>query len=102
MEIKTWFITGFCDAESSFQIVITPCTTTKNGWQIRGRFEICLNYNDLPLLYSIQAFFGGIGHIRLQPSNRGASIAVTKLEDLVNITIPHFEKYFLRSDKAKD
>lgn len=101
-KLKPWFITGFSDAESSFQIIVSSSTTTKNTWQIRGRFSICLNYNDLPLLYSIQSFFGGIGYISLQPSNRAASFVVTRLEDLVNIIIPHFDTYFLRSDKVKD
>lgn len=102
LRLKPWFVTGFSDAEASFQIVISSSTSTKNGWQIRGRFEICLHYNDLPLLYSIQSFFGGVGHIKLQPINRAASFVVTKLEDLVNIIIPHFDLYFLRSDKVRD
>ena len=102
LKLKPWFVTGFSDAEASFQLVISPSITTKNGWQIRGRYEICLNYNDLPLLYSIQSFFGGIGYIKLQPVNRAASFVVTKLEDLVNIIIPHFDTYFLRSEKVRD
>lgn len=53
-------------------------------------------------MYSIQSFFGGIGYIKLQPANRAASFVVTKLEDLVNVIIPHFDTYFLRSDKVKD
>jgi len=46
--------------------------------------------------------FGGIGYIKLQPSNRAASFVVTKLEDLVNIIIPHFDTYYLRSEKGRD
>jgi hypothetical protein len=65
-------------------------------------FSIHLQTNDLSLLYKIQAFLGGIGTIRFGRDNKSATFSVAKLDDIVNIIIPHFKKYPLESCKAID
>jgi len=55
---------------------------------------------DLPLLYKIQSFFGGIGSITV--NGQTASFRVSKVDDIINVIIPHFNQYPLQSAKLID
>ena len=44
-------------------------------------------------LYSIQSFFNGIGCISHRKNSNLVSFAVSYLEGLINIIIPHFDQY---------
>lgn len=90
------FVTGFCDAECSFVIYVIK----QKSWKVSARFRIHLHSLDLPLLHKIQAFFGGIGSITF--SGKTVSFNVTKLDDIINVIIPHFIKYPLQSAKSID
>jgi LAGLIDADG endonuclease len=94
------FVTGFTDAEGTFQISITKNTSLKAGWRVRAHFVIHLHKRDVPLLYLIKDFFG-IGNIHYNPSKEDATFEVSKLEDLINV-ISHFNKYHLKSAKSID
>ena len=48
------FITGFCDAESSFQVLVTKNKNSRLGWSARLFFTIGLNSRDLALLLRIK------------------------------------------------
>ena len=72
----------------------------KLGWITLGKFR--LNKKDLELLKSIQVFFTGIGQVGIISTRNLAYFEVTKLNDLVNIIIPHFDKYPLQSAKSVD
>jgi LAGLIDADG endonuclease/NADH-ubiquinone/plastoquinone oxidoreductase, chain 3 len=102
IKMDPYFVTGFSDAESCFSIFIRRSSTNKLGWQVEAIFAITLNSKDLPLLYLIQFFFGGIGRIKICSTRNVVSFVVTKLEDLVNVIIPHFQKYPLQSAKSID
>lgn len=67
-----------------------------------ARFIIHLHSIDLPLLYKIQSFFppGGIGSVTV--NGQTASFRVSKLEHIINVVIPHFDKYPLQSAKLID
>lgn len=65
-------------------------------------FLIHLHSKDLPLLQKIQSFYGGIGTISILSGGQSATFAVRKLSDLVNVIIPHFKQYPLRSAKNID
>jgi len=91
------YVTGFCDAESSF---IIDMFKQGKKWRLAARFKINLHSVDLPLLYKIQAFFGGIGSITVH--GQKASFRVSKLDDIINVIIPHFIKYPLQSAKLID
>lgn len=100
--LNPWFLTGFSDGESSFKILVKKSLTHKNGWQIIANFRIELHVKDLELLKSIQKFFNGIGQVGLVSTRKLAYFEVTKLNDLVNIIIPHFDKHPLQSAKSLD
>ncbi len=44
----------------------------------------------------------GIGHIYISNSRQSARFDVRKLEDIINIIIPHFVKYPLQGCKKSD
>nr|YP_009663700.1 hypothetical protein [Dactylella tenuis]QCW06838.1 hypothetical protein [Dactylella tenuis] len=98
-KLNPWYVTGFSDAESSFQIHVSPRPANKLGWRVYARFDIYLDIKELSLLYLIQAYFNGIGSIVIDKKRNKASFNVNKLEDFINQLIPHFNKYPLQSSK---
>ena len=101
-KLSPWYVTGFSDAESSFQIHISERSANKLGWRVKPRFDIYLDKRDLDLLYLIQSYFGGVGSIIIYKKINKASFNVNKLEDFVHHIIPHFEKFPLQSAKQID
>lgn len=99
--INPWYITGFSDAESSFQISITENKTLNTRWRGRAFYTIGLHNRDFFLLQKIQYFFGGVGNIYINSKKDVVEYKVTKLKDL-DIIIRHFEKYPLQSAKSID
>jgi hypothetical protein len=69
----------------------------KIGWHVESRFKIGLNIRDLDLLLQIQQYFGRIGSI--SKSKNMVVYYISKLTDLNNVIIPHFEKYPLLTQK---
>jgi hypothetical protein len=97
-QLHPYFLSGFVDAEGSFVIsIIRQLKGIK--WGVRARFNINLHSRDLPLLRSIQAFFGGIGYIYENKNGKTVSFVVCKSEDLTTVIIPHFLKYPLVTQK---
>lgn len=89
--LKSWFITGFTDAEGSFTVSVLKSTSVRTGWQVGARFQLTLHIKDLPLLRDIQAFFGGVGKIVL--SKEYCTFRVDSLKDIFKVIIPHFNVY---------
>jgi hypothetical protein len=83
------FVTGFCDAESTFVISVYKRTQLKTGWHIRAVFQIGLNESDLPLLEKMQAFFK-VGEISYHKKEKMVYFYVTKIQDLYTVIIPFF------------
>jgi LAGLIDADG endonuclease len=88
-----WFISGFCDAESSFYILFYKSDTVKLGWAITARFEIHLHLKDKYLLEKIKDYFGGVGNI----ITKYKSVSFTISNKAV--LIEHFNKYPLINKK---
>ena len=95
------WVTGFSDAEACFQIQILKSPKQRMGWRVRADFSIHLHKKDLQLLYLIQNFFK-VGNVNHNPLKNDAVFRVTKLSDLINVIIPHFDKYPLQSAKSID
>ena len=62
LNLDSWFLTGFVDAEGCFLIRIRKNNNLKIGWNVELRFQISLHKKDKILLEQIQNFFG-IGNI---------------------------------------
>ena len=56
-QLNPYFVTGFCDAESSFQVLVSKNNNSKLGWSVRSLFTIGLHSRDLALLLKIKSFF---------------------------------------------
>lgn len=83
-------VTGFVDAEGSFSIRVYE-QAGKTGWGVLPSFNLHLHSKDLPLLYSIRYFFG-VGRVFCYEDEKSAKYIVSKMSDLTNVIIPHFEK----------
>jgi LAGLIDADG endonuclease len=95
------WVTGFTDAEGCFMINITKRETNRMKWQIRPCFQIKLHSRDKELLIKIKSFFNEIGSISFSNDN-GVMYRVNKLNDIINIIIPHFNNYPLITQKQSD
>jgi hypothetical protein len=96
-QLHQYFITGFCDGESSFMVRVER---RKNGWVVQASFAIGLSNKDKALLKLIQSTFGGVGGFC-----KGSTIMqfrVSSIKDLINVIIPHFDKYPLLTQKHAD
>jgi len=67
-------------------------------------FQLSVHSKDLPLLNKIQSFFGGIGNIYVTTNSKGqmATFLVSKIDDIINVIVPHFKTYQLQSEKKVD
>lgn len=97
-QIDPWFITGFADAESSFNILVQPRSDSKTKWRVKAIFTICLSRKDLAILENIKIWFG-IGHI--YSSGTKIYYRVESFKDL-QVIIDHFDKYPLVTVKKLD
>jgi hypothetical protein len=93
------WITGFSDAESCFSIIISKRSNL--SWRVSASFEINLHVKDINILYQIQNFFR-VGSVTSRDDKNICVYRVTKIEDLINIIIPHFIKYPLLTQKYSD
>jgi intein-encoded DNA endonuclease-like protein len=100
-KLHPYFITGFSDAEGCFHISIYNNSRSTIGVTCQAIFTIRLSLVDLPLLESIQCFFG-VGNIFINKKDNYATYSVKSLKDIINVIIPHFDKYPLLTQKHSD
>lgn len=71
---------------------------------VQSDFSIELHIKDLELLQNIKAHFG-VGSIRIRVKNdvaKSAIFSVRSVKDLLEVIIPHFDRYFLLTQKRID
>uniref|UniRef100_A0A896Z6G7 LAGLIDADG endonuclease n=1 Tax=Coniophora puteana TaxID=80637 RepID=A0A896Z6G7_9AGAM len=95
------FVTGLSDAEATFTFNFREISNSLVGWHIKPTFRISLHYKDKHLLTKIQDFFG-VGNINLYPEAGVSMYTIGKLEDIINVIIPHFLNYPLITQKQAD
>lgn len=96
------FVSGFYSAEGCFHISLRQNPKMKIGWAVNIVLSLEIHVKDLPLLYAIQKFFGGIGYIHISKNRQTAVFKITKLKDIIDVIIPHFNKYPLLGCKEID
>ena len=99
--LNPFFITGLTDAEGSFVCIVRKSAGHRLGWRVEVIFQIGLHKKDLELLKLIQAYFDGIGII-VTYSNDMCAFRVSSPKQILNKIIPHFDKYFLITQKQSD
>ena len=98
-KLNPWFITGFVDAEGSFQISIVKNKELKTGWRVQSSFQIGLHEKDKSLLELIRSSLG-VGQI-YKHSKDSFQYEVQTFKEL-EVIISHFDKYPLRTQKRAD
>ena len=91
------WVTGLTDAEGSFIISIYKRKET-NKWQINPSFQLWLETKDLSILEGLKDFFG-VGILNTRENKGVTSFSVTKINDLMNVVIPHFSNFPLQTQK---
>lgn len=95
--MNPWYITGITDAEGNFSINYNS-KSDKSTFS----FKVTQNINSIELLFALKAYFGCGNVVIDNRSTRGYKFLVSNKLDLVNIIIPHFEKYMLQTSKHLD
>jgi len=98
------YVTGLSDGESTFSLKIVQRSSNKTGWYVQPIFRIELHCKDALILEKVHSFFG-IGNFRIQENkgrNTVAIFSVESIKDLINVIIPHFDKYPLLTQKQAD
>jgi hypothetical protein len=101
--LNPYWITGFCDAESSFSIRVGKDESRFKSLRIAPIFTIELHEKDYDLLKEINNFFV-VGTIikRVKKGNPSAIYSVQSISALKDVIIPHFNQYNLVTQKKED
>lgn len=100
--LHPFYVTGFVDGDGSFSVLALKRAQYKTGWNFIPVFTINIHSRDTALLQRIQSFFGGIGIITIFEKDNSAYFSVKSVKDIINVIIPHFEKYPLLTQKQAD
>lgn len=93
------YVTGLIDGEGSFSIVISQRSTGK--WRVIASFQIAMDKKDAFLLSGVQKYFLGKG-LQFEHSTGVIWYRITRVKDIMEVVIPHFEKYPLITKKRSD
>lgn len=99
LELNPLYVTGFSDGEACFHLAIGKNTKYKIGYYVNPGFSIAIHKKDEELLRKIQAFFGGIGVLKVKKDI--VQFRVFSIKDL-DIIIKHFYLYPLITKKLAD
>lgn len=98
LQLDSWWIVGFADAESCFHLAIRRNNSYKSGFQVSCKFEIKLHEKDLSVIELIQESLG-VGSIY---RNRTAVLLrVESIKEFETI-IDFFEEHGLITQKRAD
>ncbi len=101
VKLNPWFVTGLIDAEGCFNLSISKSfKKSKLGWVVQARLIVELHLKDLALLSDLQSYFGGVGTITT--TARVARYSIVGHNDIINLVLPHFNKFPLQSVKLID
>nr|YP_009543488.1 LAGLIDADG endonuclease [Coniothyrium glycines]AYU74378.1 LAGLIDADG endonuclease [Coniothyrium glycines] len=97
MKLTPWWVTGITDSEGNFSINYSKPTN-----KVTFNFKITQKDHSLVILTDLQAYFG-IGNINIDNKLFNTyKFSVNKIDHLINIIIPHFDKYPLKGSKQLD
>jgi len=102
------YISGLTDAEGCFLLSLVKSSNHFQGQRAVAAFQIGLRDDDRAILDKIQERWG-VGKIYTHNSNKkntnanpSATLIVKITCELINVIIPHFELFPLRSKKSRD
>src|SRR6266540_3214331 len=95
------YISGYVDGEGCFTVSISPRAKLAAGWEVRPSLSVSQNGDRAEVLQLIHDYFG-CGSIRPDRSDKTVKWETRRLEDILGVVIPHFERYPLLSGKRSD
>lgn len=102
-KLEPYWVTGFSDAESTFSVRIAKDLSWPFGVRILPIYSIELHIRDIDVLHKIKKYFNvGSVKTRIRDGKSTGIYSVQSIEDLLNVIIPHFNKYPLLTQKQAD
>jgi len=96
-KLSPWWVTGITDSEGNFSI-----NYNSKSKKVSASFKVTQKDHSLVILTDLKDFFS-CGNINIDNSKFNAyKFTVNKISDLINIIIPHFDKYPLVGSKYLD
>ncbi|MDD3136084.1 MAG: LAGLIDADG family homing endonuclease [Methanoregula sp.] len=105
-----WWVTGLTDGEGCFfaylhqRLHSAPSGQSYTCLDFDAGYQLALRGDDLAAVQEVHRFFG-CGKVRwkkLQKNHPQALLLIRKVDDLLNVVIPHFEQYPLHTKKGRD
>nr|YP_009663732.1 hypothetical protein [Dactylella tenuis]QCW06869.1 hypothetical protein [Dactylella tenuis] len=97
--LKPWWVTGITDSEGNFSVFTQK---TSKGIKITLGYKVTQKAHSKGILHDLERFFK-CGNILIDNKKEDAyKFNVNKLDDILNIIIPHFDSYPLFSSKRLD
>lgn len=100
-KLNNWFIAGLMDAEGCFGLNIIKDNTRKLGYILTVYIELGMNFKDKALIYKIKETLES-GNIYYNSNDKTYKWKVSNIDQINNRIIPHFNKYFLLTQKRAD
>ena len=111
--INIGWVIGFVDGEGCFSVGFVKQSDKvnrkgyKTGYQVSCEFAVTQGEKSLNTLIELKNFFGGVGQVIINRryDNHKEHLyryVVRKRSDLLQVIIPFFERYRLRTAKSKD
>lgn len=93
------YISGFVNADGSFQINITRVNTLKTKYRVVPLFVITQHKENRIVLEEINVFFKNKGHLILDKRTDCYYLRFNTIKNINEIIIPHFIKYPIYGQK---
>jgi hypothetical protein len=100
MELDAQWIAGFVDGEGCFHVGINEHVEMTCGYQVLPEFTVVQHQRDVQILHALKSYFG-CGVVRCNHGDRMAW-RVRKLEHLLDVILPFFERHPLKTKKRMD
>ena len=100
LRLSPEWIVGFIDGEGCFHVGISKHADLRSGYQILPELTVVQHQRDLDLLYELRSVMN-CGVVRRNHGDRFCW-RVRSLKNLVEVIIPFFDKYPLKSKKYLD
>jgi hypothetical protein len=103
------WLSGFTDGEATFNLYAVSNASDGRRESLRACFRIALRADDLPVINLIRSYWGCgtliyLHNTRIKTPNAKPvyNLNVSKLADIVNVVVPHYDRFPLRSKKRND
>lgn len=102
IKLSPWFLTGFIEAEGSFNILIFANPKALAKTSIKFRFIIAANYKDIVMLCAIRNYFNNGSISTIRKDTGVVLLEISSIEVIKNVIIPFLDNFPLKGTKYFD